>query len=370
MNRLLLALFSILFAAQAYAAGAGQQLSYHGQKPVAAAVMSQDRGAASDGVLMDLHTHTICSDGVLTPEQLVSRAHKLGINYFAIADHDTTACVAAGQAVAKKLGMKFVPAVEISVGDDKMHMLALNVNIAAPSMNAIIEQARESRNTRLKQIVEALNKLGLDIDAKNDIILPKLNKQLASVGKPPVSQADADKMSLEELQGLMMGQITRPDMAAALIAKGYVNDNREAFDKYLGDTAPAGVAMNGPKFQDTIKAIHDAGGIAILAHPYTVYKNRSKMKYSGKEYSSFKDLAKDLLEAGLDGFEAYRPGWQNFPGDMSMLKQIVSGYSARELILTAGSDFHGGGVTSVKDLNREPVPGPVAQKVIAALHLN
>ena len=373
MNRLLITLVSItLAAAQGYAESAQQQIadSARPNKTVQAVTLSPDK--SSSGVLIDLHTHTICSDGVMTPEQLVSRAKKLGMQYFAIADHDTVACVGAGQAVAKRFGMTFIPAVEISVGDDKMHMLGLNINTTASSISETIEAARDSRNTRLKKIVEALNKLGLKIDAKTDIILPKLNSQLASVGKPPVSQADADKMSLEELQGLMMGQVTRPDMAAALVAKGYAKDNREAFDKYLGDTAAAGVAMDGPKFQDVIKAIHAAGGIAVLAHPYTVYKNRSgrPIKYSGKEYASFQELAKDLIDSGLDGFEVYRPNWQNYKDDANIIKQVIAGAGANTLIMTAGSDFHGGGVTSVQDIFREPVPAPVAQQIISALHLN
>lgn len=328
--------------------------------------------AGEKAVALDLHSHSICSDGIYTPEYLVDLAKTDTLRYYALSDHDTVACVARAQAQAKKDGITLVPAIEVSAEDDRMHILGLNLNLESPAIARLEKWADRARRARLPAIVAALEKAGVKLDAKNDVVIPKINAQRKADGKQPLSDSEAAALTLDQAQSMLAGHITRPDIAAALLARGYVSSKREAFDKYIGDDCPGYAEFQGPHFRDVIHAIHEAGAIAILAHPYTIYKGRKPpLVYSDKDYQSFQEIANDLLDAGLDGFEAFRPGWESEMDDFRLLEKVAAEYKGKKTVLfSAGSDFHGPGVTSVKGLYTEGLPVKYAKPLLKALKLD
>ena len=316
--------------------------------------------------LLDLHTHSICSDGAYAPEKVVAMAKEAGLSYYALADHDSVACVARAREAAQKLGVGFIPAIEISVGDDRLHLLGLNINPSAPSITALTGRAAKTRDARLDKILSALKKAGVPLDAKNDVLLPKLNAQLSAQGLPPLDGAQASALSAKQIRTRLLGQITRPDIARALVQKGYVPHTRAAFDKYIGDAGPGYVPMECPTFQEAIAAIHKAGGIAVLAHPYTVYE-KLPLKYSGKDYASFDTLLKDLFSAGLDGIEIYRPDSAAHPDDDALYLKLALETGKSDLVFTPGSDYHGPGITAVNALYTQPLPEDRANALLKKL---
>lgn len=297
---------------------------------------------------IDLHTHSYCSDGDKSPEALVQEAKDMGVVYYALSDHDTVACLSRAQAKAKELGITLTPAMEVSAEDDSLHILAFGIDPEAPSIKALIGKANVERTARMLAIVEKLPLAqpagAAPIDLIADVLLPKLNRERKVDGLGEMSLSESVKMTADHLLSHIRGQITRPDIAKALIAKKWALDNKDAFDRFLNEGHPAYVPMNGPSFQEAIEAIHAAGGLAVWAHPYTVYKfKKTPWVYSGKKYYEFEPLARDLMGAGLDGFQLYTPGSERFPD--YKVGGFIESYeksSGKRLLRTPGSDYHGG----------------------------
>lgn len=307
----------------------------------------------------DLHTHTYYSDGILSPEELVRQAAKAGVKYLAVTDHDSMEALPRAAKEAAAQGIVFIPGIEVSAEDDGLHILGLGIDPNHADLRSLVDAAKSERVDRAKKILAALEKLQdpatqrpIKIDLVRDILLPRLNLQRQADGEPPLTADQAGALREEEALKRLKGQITRPDIARALVAKGYAASNKEAFAKYLGDQAPAGVPMAGPPFQKVIDAIHKAGGIAVLAHPYTVFKfKKFPLDYHGTKYPDFEALAAALLKAGLDGFEQYRPGAAQYPQDNARVEKIVSGHLQQnpgsKLLLSGGSDYHGGAASGI-----------------------
>src|SRR5207247_841102 len=126
-------------------------------------------------------------------------------------------------AAAAIAGITFIPSMEVSAEDDTVHILAVNINPDTPELKAFYTSQNKARLDRLTAIVDKLKSAGVILDIKKDVLLPKLNREKKAEGLPELAAASA------ELLAQIRGQITRPDIARALIAAGVVKNNKEAF---------------------------------------------------------------------------------------------------------------------------------------------
>lgn len=241
---------------------------------------------------VDLHAHSTASDGSRRPADVADAARAAGLCAVALTDHDTVAGLEEAEAAARQHGLRLVAGVELSAveGNAETHILGLHITERAPLEHRLVA-VREMRMTRAARIVERLNALGM-----------------------PVTM-DA---VLREAAG---GAVGRPHVARALIAGGWALDFREAFDRYLGNNRPAFVPKDRLPIAEAIALIHDAGGLAVLAHPGA--------------HLTHERLAA-LVADGLDGIEVLHPShsWD----DSQRLDALASEFS---LVRSGGSDWHG-----------------------------
>jgi 3',5'-nucleoside bisphosphate phosphatase len=239
-----------------------------------------------------LHLHTTASDGVLQPAALVQLARKRKIDIIAITDHDTTGGLGEAQATSNGSPI-LIPAIELSAeqhGTD-IDILGYFIDPNHTAFQARLTQSRIDRVTRARAMVERLSDLGVPISI--------------------------DRV-LELAHG---GSVCRPHIAQALVEAGHVEGLRDAFDRYLGNGTPA--YLPGKKLTplEAIDLIHNAGGVAILAHPSLV-----------PDYAT---MIESLLPAGLDGVEVAHP--KNSNPVRANLRALAKKH---DLIMTGGSDFH------------------------------
>ncbi len=290
---------------------------------------------------IDLHSHSYCSDGIQTPETMVGAAKQMGLDVYALTDHDTVACLDRARAKARELGVRLISGIEISAEDDSMHILGIGIDPGNSALSRLLANTSRERRNRLMAILDKLSRIGAPLDLEKDILLPKLNFERRLDGLPPV----VNSPGVDALFAQIRGQITRPDVARALVRQRYAANSRDAFDRYIGDDAPAGIPLQGPSFAAVIATIHEAGGLAVLAHPYTISQYKKfPVTYSGRKFKTFEGLARSMLGAGLDGFEAYRSTWEKYPSRVKRLQKIAASFTAhsgRAVLFTAGSDYHG-----------------------------
>jgi hypothetical protein len=188
---------------------------------------------------IDLHTHSNCSDGALTPAELVARAAAAGVEVLALTDHDTVAGLEEAEHSAGVHGLRLVPGVEISASwrAQAIHVLGLWIDPASAELRSVLKMQAERRRARMRKICARLEKLGLPG--------PLL---LAAVEAHP-------------------GLPTRAHLANAMVAGGHVSRADEAFRRYLGAGKPANVAAEWPALDVVVGWIRAAGGVAALAHP-------------------------------------------------------------------------------------------------------
>jgi predicted metal-dependent phosphoesterase TrpH len=248
--------------------------------------------------LIDLHLHTTASDGVFAPAALVARALHAGITTLSVTDHDTTAGLAGARAAARAGGARFIDGIEITCverGRD-VHMLGYFFDPASERLARFLDRQRADRRRRLVEMAERLKALGFRIDA--DAILGRA--------------ASAPHRS-----------VGRPLLADALVAAGHVATRHEAFDLWLGEGRPAFVPRRGAPPAEVIQIIHDAGGIAALAHPGLL---------------DMDDILSGLRAGGLDAVEAV-----HCDHDAATEKHYRDLSAAHGLAVSGGSDFHGDG---------------------------
>ncbi|MCK5514295.1 MAG: PHP domain-containing protein [Deltaproteobacteria bacterium] len=248
---------------------------------------------------IDLHIHTTESDGTLTPSQVVRYAKEKGLKAIAITDHDT---IHGNEEAIKEgisEGVEVIPGVEISVdySPGTMHMLGYFITTEDPILNEKLTLLQDSRADRNPRIIEKLNKLGLSLTYD------------------------------EVVQVSGGGQVGRPHMAQVLMKKGYTKSIKEAFDKYLGKGAPAYLDKFRLSAVEAITMITDAGGIPVLAHPFTLYCKSS---------DELDALVEKLVNQGLQGLEVYYS--EHDERKTSSYKLLAKRYN---LAITGGSDFHG-----------------------------
>lgn len=189
----------------------------------------------------DLHIHTTASDGTLTPEKIIDMAVEIGLKGIAISDHDTVAGLGRARQYldTTSYSLDFIPAIELNTdaGEDEVHMLGYFIDPENVALNQRILEIRSSRYHRAEQMVNRLQKLGIQI-------------------------------SFEEVQQLAQGElIARPHIARALVNNKYATSIRDAFDKYIGREGPGYVPRYKFLPDEAIELIKNAGGIAVLAHP-------------------------------------------------------------------------------------------------------
>ena len=246
--------------------------------------------------LIDLHTHSVCSDGSMTPRELVAHAKKEGIAAIALSDHDCLDGIRDAMDEGKKLGVEVIPAIEFSVvSDTETHILGYFIDPETDAMKDAMQRIFAAREYRARVTLEKLNELGLPI-------------------------------TVEEVQRVAGGALLcRAHYARVLMDKGLVPSVKEAFDKYLANGRPAYCGHQAITAEEAIDLIHKAGGIAFVAHLHLI-------RLSDEELYAF--LTR-LKAAGLDGIEGY---YTEYTPEMQEKFQRI----ARELGLqiSGGTDFH------------------------------
>ena len=248
---------------------------------------------------IDLHSHTHCSDGILSPAELVQRAAEKGVDVLAITDHDTVAGLATAQQAidAQQLALKLIQGVEISTSWQQLeiHIVGLNINAQCPVFLGRLATQQQARLARAEEMARRLE--------KNQIpdVLPAV---------------------LELANG---AALTRTHFARHLVKIGKASTMDGVFKKYLGRGKIGYVPNNWVEMGDAIRWIHDAGGIAVLAHPLK-YKLTTKW---------VKRLAEQFAEQGGDAIEIISP--QQTPVQKRELWALCQLHG---LTASVGSDFH------------------------------
>ncbi len=242
---------------------------------------------------VDLHMHTKYSDGVYSPEQLISKVKDAGIDLISITDHDTVDGIAEGIEIGKNHGIEVISGLEISsdIRDREVHILGYFIDPNNYELGEYLKFFRAERIKRAARITEKLNALGLDLKL-DDVMEVAKN---SAVG--------------------------RPHIAKALVNKGLVSNYFEAFSKYIGNNCPAYERKVHVSPRSAFKIISDAGGLSFIAHPGNLPDT----------------IMIELIEAGLDGIEVVHPS--HLPYQVKHYRGIVNEYF---LLESGGSDFHGG----------------------------
>jgi 3',5'-nucleoside bisphosphate phosphatase len=245
---------------------------------------------------IDLHLHTTASDGRCTPRQLVERAAAARLSVMAVTDHDTTAAIAEVEAAARQHGIETVTGIEITAVDAgrDLHVLGYLFDPQHPGLASMLASQRAARMARIDAIGGRLAAHGVPID-----VGPMLEQARREHGK----------------------SVGRPQVARAMVEAGHVATVQEAFDRWLERGRPGFVAREGPAPEAVIDLIHEAGGIASLAHP--------GQRGLGPRIPA-------LAAAGLDAVEAFHPDH-----DAALVTEFVNIAREWHLLLTGGSDFHG-----------------------------
>ena len=248
--------------------------------------------AARASTFVDLHTHSTASDGTLPPGQVIEAAAQCGLKALALTDHDTVGGVAGAREAGERLGIRVIAGVELSAfqDDHEVHVLALHLSQVETLEKRLLE-LRAQRYTRAERIVEKLNTLGIPLTL--DEVLLQSNG----------------------------GAVGRPHVARALIARGVVHDFRDAFMRYLGGNGSAFVPKDKLSIEDAIVIAHEAGALAIWAHPGD----------GGR-----RDRLEPLVAAGLDGIEIRHPSHSG--EDIKRLQALTDFFG---LVPSGGSDWHG-----------------------------
>lgn len=246
---------------------------------------------------IDLHTHSVMSDGSLTPAELVRHALSAGLSAMALTDHDSIDGVREAVREGEKAGIEVVPAVELSaISETELHILGYYIDIDNPFFLEKIEEARVVRERRIAETCEKLRLLGFDV-------------------------------TVEEARELApAGLIGRAHFARVLTNKGYTASVREAFDLYLHAGRPAYSSTQRLSASDCVRMIKKAGGAAVAAHLHLT-------KLEGEALRAF--LVK-LKAEGLDGVEGYYTDYTpQMQSDYQALAQEL------DLCISGGTDFHG-----------------------------
>lgn len=245
-----------------------------------------------DGCI-DLHLHTNHSDGTKSPSGLLAEVRKAELTAFAVCDHDNIGGYFAVKELLDQDDPELVPGVELSAGTkgQDIHVLGYYFDPDSEILAKALEKFRELRNRRGGEMLKKLSKIGINLSFDE----------------------------VKEIAG--KSAIGRPNVADALLRAGHVNSFDEAFQRFIGFHGPAYVPKDNMTPKEAIELIHEAGGVAVLAHP--------GISNAGKHIEEF-------IRYGLDGIEAYHP---NHNG--RLIKNYMNYAEKNNIIATGGSDYHG-----------------------------
>jgi predicted metal-dependent phosphoesterase TrpH len=251
--------------------------------------------------MIDLHTHTTCSDGTDSPRELVNKAIVQGIEVLGITDHDTTSgWEEATQSLRGSLQLALGAEISCLTNDGiSVHMLGLLFDPLHEEMQQVLEETRDGRLPRMLKMIEKMRAEGMDISIED------VEKAMPS--------------------GATMG---RPHLADALVAKKIVKSRDEAFIDLLHNDSRFYVSHAAPTPVEAIALIRRAGGVAVIAHPFASHRG---------QILKAEDFI-DLVSAGLNGIEVDHRD-QN-PDERAMLRVIALELN---LVMTGSSDYHGTG---------------------------
>ena len=247
--------------------------------------------------LVDLHMHTIASDGTLSPTDLVRVLAATTLRLVAITDHDSLAGIAeAKRELANHPNLTLIPGIELSSddGDSEVHVLGYHMDETDAELHEILAAFHRNREGRGEIMVEKLREMGFDITWERVV----------------------------EIAGT--GVIARPHVARALMEKGYVSEMREAFDKYIGRGMPAYIEREKMTPEEAVALIRRFGGVPVLAHP----------TYTRDPVA----LVASLAKVGLAGMEVY---YKNY--DAATVAELKALADRHNLLALGGSDFHNSG---------------------------
>ena len=245
--------------------------------------------------MIDLHTHTTASDGRCTPPELVARAAAARVTVLSVTDHDTLAGCDPAAAACADAGLEFVPGIEITAiraGID-VHVLGYFIDRRSTALLAFLADQRRRRLDRVRQMILRLGKCGIELDAEA-ILQPGIGDPSRSVG--------------------------RPWIARALVQRGHCATTGEAFERWLGRGRPAHVARIAAPPEEIFTRIHEAAGIASLAHPGVLGHD---------------DWIPEFTSAGLDALEAYHSRH-----DAERTRHYLALAEQLGLAVSGGSDYH------------------------------
>ena len=245
--------------------------------------------------LIDLHLHTYYSDGTFTPEQVAKAAEEMKLAAISLTDHDTIeGCDRLAKACDER-NIEFIPGTELSVDieGNEMHLLGYFLDTQNERLSTATTNYKQNRTNRVHGLVDQLNELGIELDADDVFDLAKC--------KAP----------------------GRPHVARALVKHGFCGSVDEAFSRFLRRGATAWVPKTNVDYREGIELIHQAGGLAVMAHP-----GLNKIDH----------LIPDLVKAGLDGLECWHT--RHPKSTAKRYREMAERYG---LIITGGSDCHGAG---------------------------
>jgi predicted metal-dependent phosphoesterase TrpH len=244
---------------------------------------------------VDLHLHSTASDGRFSPAELVRKAVDEGLTVISLTDHDTVDGVAPALEAARAFAqLRLIPGIEIStdISGGEVHILGYFIDHFDGSLQAALEQMRNSRWERARRMVTRLEELGCPLEWER----------------------------VQEIAG--SGVIGRPHIAQAMLERGHIESFKEAFTKYIGRDGPAYVEREKVTPAGAVELVIQAKGLPVLAHPLTV--------------SEPEQMATELKAVGLVGIEAYYAGY-----NAEDIERLVSMADRHNLITTGGTDYHG-----------------------------
>ncbi|KAK2982346.1 hypothetical protein RJ640_009043 [Escallonia rubra] len=268
-------------------------------------------------LVFDMHSHSICSDGFLSPSKLVERAHQNGVKVLSLTDHDTMSGIPEAMEAARKFGIKIIPGVEISTifsprvesgMEEPVHILAYYSSCGPSKLEELekfLANIREGRFLRAENMVAKLNELKLPLKIEHVA-------KIAGNGVAP----------------------GRVHVARAMVEAGHVENLKQAFARYLYDGGPAYSTGSEPDAEEAVQLIRETGGVAVLAHPWALKDPVA--------------IIRRLKETGLHGIEVYRSD-----GKLAAYSDLADAYG---LVKLGGSDFHGRGGHSESNLGSVSLP--------------
>lgn len=247
----------------------------------------------TDTSYADLHLHTVFSDGTWTPRELILKSRKAGLSAIAIVDHDSVKGIASAIEIAKTQNIEVLPGIELSAeyGQLEAHILGYLIDYKNRKLTQTLEILRKNRIERIYTIVDKLNDAGISLNPES------------------------------VFRAANQGTVGRSHIARALVAEGKVASVFEAFQKYIGNSAPCFVLGFKFSHNEAIKLIKDIGGVPILAHPYSLNND---------------ELIARFIADGLMGLEVYYP-----QHSQSMINFYLGLAKKHNLLVTGGSDCHG-----------------------------